>query len=301
MLNFIKGAIIGIALVIPGLSGSIFAVVVGLYDRLLQAVNHFRANPKKNLRFLAPIGLGAVVGILVSTKAVLVVTTHWPLPSYGFFIGLVLGIGPFIYRKLVLKPFTWWYLLLVAGGFAGIYGLAKLGGTQPENLTAIQRLSSVSDAGVMAFAGIFAVALMAIPGISGSVMLMVIDQYGTVYNAVSQLGDAARAFASGNWSAFNAAMGSVALLLPFMLGAIAGLIAVAKLMAYLLEHFETQVYYAVCGIVAAAVVILLETGIAPYWPATGMVIPALLVVVSLIIGVLATIFLDKPESNADAN
>jgi putative membrane protein len=69
----------------------------------------------------------------------------------------------------------------------------------------------------------------------------------------------------------------------------------------LLEHFETQVYYAVCGIVAAAVVILLETGIAPYWPATGMVIPALLVVVSLIIGVLATIFLDKPESNADAN
>ncbi|MBF5067389.1 DUF368 domain-containing protein, partial [Salmonella enterica subsp. enterica serovar Istanbul] len=53
MLNFIKGAIIGIALVISGLSGSIFAVVVGLYDRLLQAVNHFRANPKKNLRFLA--------------------------------------------------------------------------------------------------------------------------------------------------------------------------------------------------------------------------------------------------------
>lgn len=128
MLNFIKGAIIGIALVISGLSGSIFAVVVGLYDRLLQAVNHFRANPKKNLRFLAPIGLGAVVGILVSTKAVLVVTTHWPLPSYGFFIGLVLGIGPFIYRKLVLKPFTWWYLLLVAAGFAGIYGLARLAG-----------------------------------------------------------------------------------------------------------------------------------------------------------------------------
>lgn len=47
MLNFVKGAIIGIALVIPGLSGSIFAVVVGLYDRLLNAVNHFRDDPKK--------------------------------------------------------------------------------------------------------------------------------------------------------------------------------------------------------------------------------------------------------------
>lgn len=63
MLNFVKGAIIGIALVIPGLSGSIFAVVVGLYDRLLNAVNHFRDDPKKNMRFLTPIGLGAVIGI----------------------------------------------------------------------------------------------------------------------------------------------------------------------------------------------------------------------------------------------
>ena len=242
MLNFIKGAIIGIALVIPGLSGSIFAVVVGLYDRLLNALNHFRANPRKNLRFLTPVGLGAIVGILLSTKAVLVITTHWPLPSYGFFIGLVLGIGPFIYRKLVLKPFSWWYLLLVLGGFIAIYGLAKLGGTQPENLIAIQRLSSVRDAAIMGFSGIFAVSLMAIPGISGSVMLMVIDQYGTVYHAVSQLGDAARALVAGNWAGFTAAMGSVALLVPFMVGALIGLIAIAKLMGYLLKHFEVEVY-----------------------------------------------------------
>ena len=300
MLNFIKGAIIGIALVIPGLSGSIFAVVVGLYDRLLNALNHFRANPRKNLRFLTPVGLGAIVGILLSTKAVLVITTHWPVPSYGFFIGLVLGIGPFIYRKLVLKSFSWWYLLLVLGGFIAIYGLAKLGGTQPENLIAIQRLSSVRDAAIMGFSGIFAVSLMAIPGISGSVMLMVIDQYGTVYHAVSQLGDAARALVAGNWAGFTAAMGSVALLVPFMVGAMIGLIAIAKLMGYLLEHFEVEVYYAVCGIVAAAVVILIETGIAPYWPTTGMLAAVLAVLVSLTIGVLATVFLDKPESDRDA-
>ncbi|EGF40584.1 membrane protein, partial [Lacticaseibacillus rhamnosus MTCC 5462] len=238
--------------------------------------------------------------ILLSTKAVLVITTHWPLPSYGFFIGLVLGIGPFIYRKLVLKPFSWWYLLLVLGGFIAIYGLAKLGGTQPENLIAIQRLSSVRDAAIMGFSGIFAVSLMAIPGISGSVMLMVIDQYGTVYHAVSQLGDAARALVAGNWAGFTAAMGSVALLVPFMVGAMIGLIAIAKLMGYLLEHFEVEVYYAVCGIVAAAVVILIETGIAPYWPTTGTLAAVLAVLVSLVIGILATVFLDKPESDRDA-
>jgi len=92
-------------------------------------------------------------------------------------------------------------------------------------------------------------------------------------------------------------MGSVALLLPFMIGAAAGLIAVAKLMAYLLAHFEAQVYYAVCGIVLAAVVILIEAGIAPYWPATGHLGAIAMVVISLVIGVLATIFLDKPDAD----
>ncbi|MBS5391236.1 MAG: DUF368 domain-containing protein, partial [Lacticaseibacillus rhamnosus] len=90
------------------------------------------------------------------------------------------------------------------------------------------------------------------------------------------------------------------ILLPLMVVSLIGLIAIAKLMGYLLEHFEVEVYYAVCGIVAAAVVILIETGIAPYWPTTGMLAAVLAVLVSLTIGVLATVFLDKPESDRDA-
>lgn len=295
MLNLIKGALIGIALVIPGLSGSIFAVVVGLYDRLLAAVNHFREAPRTHLRLLLPVGLGAVLGILLSTKAILLVTASWPLPSYSFFIGLVLGIGPFIYRKITQVPFKAWYVLLPVLGFAAIYGLAKLSGEQPENLIAITRLNSLTDAGTMTFAGVFAVALMAIPGISGSIMLMVIDQYGTVYNAVSAIGPALRALLAGNWAAFQEQLLTVALLGPFMVGAIVGLLVIAKVMEMLLKRFEAQVYYAVIGIVLAAALILVETGLKPYWPASTGIGVILTVVAGVVLGVLATIFLDKPS------
>lgn len=297
MINVIKGALIGIALVIPGLSGSIFAVVVGLYDRLLAAVNHFREAPKRHAKLLLPVGLGAVIGVLLSTRAVLVVTTAWPIASYGFFIGLVLGIGPFVWRKVRQIPFRTRYLLLPLLGFATIYGLAQLGGTEPENLIALTHLSGPGDVFTMAFAGVFAVALMAIPGISGSIMLMVIDQYGTVYNAVAALGPALQALLAGNWVALTTHLKTVLLLVPFIIGAIVGLLVIAKIMEALLKRYEAQVYYAVVGIVLAAVLILVETGLSPYWPTAGQLGASALTLISMALGILATIFLDRPAAH----
>lgn len=74
-----KGFLIGIALVIPGLSGSMFAVVVGLYERMVEAISSFRKQPLKNIKFLLPIMLGAVIGILASTKLVLWLCEQFPV------------------------------------------------------------------------------------------------------------------------------------------------------------------------------------------------------------------------------
>ena len=71
LINALKGALIGVALVIPGLSGSIFAVIVGLYEPLLAAIAQFKKDWRQAIGFLWPIGIGAGIGVLLSTKIIL--------------------------------------------------------------------------------------------------------------------------------------------------------------------------------------------------------------------------------------
>lgn len=295
-LNSIKGFLIGIALVIPGLSGSIFAVIVGLYEPLIAAINDFKKAPKQQLRFLTPIGIGAVIGVLFSTKVVLWLSQRFPIPAYAFFLGLVLGILPFIWRKLKQIHFKWPYLLLTLGGFLLILGLTYLGSGHSESYIRLTALSSWSDAGQMVFAGAFSVALMIIPGISGSIMLMVIAQYGTVYNAVGQIVDLLKYLLQGDFTAAKASLQTVLLIGPFIIGALIGTILVAKLMHYLLKHFESQVYYGVLGVVLAASIILWQSGIQPAMTPATTWLDLLWIPFMIIIGILATIFLDKPET-----
>jgi putative membrane protein len=263
-MNIIKGFLIGIALVVPGLSGSIFAVVVGVYEPLLASINHFRSNPRQNLRLLVPIAIGVVIGILASTKLVLYLTEIYPILAYAFFTGLVLGVIPFVWKKMRQIPFKPVYVLLPLAGFSIIWLLAQLGESASTATVAIRQVNGFPDIAMLLFAGLFSVSLMAIPGISGSIMLMVINQYGTVYHAVSQLTDAA------------------------------GLL----LMEWLLKHFPAQVYFAVLGVVAAAIVILLDTGVLPPFatlPTNQWLIQIILAIVLTILGILSALFFDKPE------
>ncbi|WP_057819633.1 DUF368 domain-containing protein [Schleiferilactobacillus perolens] len=298
LMNIIKGFLIGIALVVPGLSGSIFAVVVGVYEPLLASINHFRSNPRQNLRLLVPIAIGVVIGILASTKLVLYLTEIYPILAYAFFTGLVLGVIPFVWKKMRQIPFKPVYVLLPLAGFSIIWLLAQLGESASTATVAIRQVNGFPDIAMLLFAGLFSVSLMAIPGISGSIMLMVINQYGTVYHAVSQLTDAAGLLLRGDNAGWGMISQGLLILLPFMIGAAIGLVLIAKLMEWLLKHFPAQVYFAVLGVVAAAIVILLDTGVLPPFatlPTNQWLIQIILAIVLTILGILSALFFDKPE------
>ena len=298
LINGLKGVLIGVALVIPGLSGSIFAVVVGLYEKILDALNNFKINKRESVKFLLPIGIGTGFGVLISTKIILWVCMQYKIQSYMFFSGLVLGSVPVILKKIKFKPK---YLIFTFASFLAIMHVIKLSGANNESYIAIEKFLGINDFFVMLFAGIFSVSLMAIPGVSGSVMLMVINQYGTVYNAVSLSLDFVKFVLNGDFDMAINALLSVILLIPFIIGAILGIIVIAKVLAYLLKRFETAVYYSVLGLLASALYVLFKTGFEATsfsLSATGLASLILICIICLVVGFLCTILFDSKDNGA---
>lgn len=262
IVNFIKGILIGIAVVIPGLSGSIFAVVVGLYERLIYAVSHFRQNVKKNLIFLLPIALGGIIGILLSAKLILWVCEEYTQEAYFFFIGLVIGSFPLMIRKMTGIAFRPRYLLITAAAFIVMTGLSYLSSAQADSgYIAIREISGIIPFLTVLLAGAFSCSLMSVPGVSGSVLLMVIGQYGTVYYAVGQCTDWLKYMVQGDFSAAQEASAGIFVALLFAAGAAVGFVLISKLLSKLLERAEALTYYGVTGMVCGAIVTLFWQGV----------------------------------------
>ena len=92
VMNIFYGIILGVSNVIPGVSAGTMAVVLNIYDELLGAVSLKKEHLKKNLIFLATIGIGAVVGILVFSNAITFLFEKYNMPTNFLFIGIIIGI-----------------------------------------------------------------------------------------------------------------------------------------------------------------------------------------------------------------
>ncbi|MCL2753811.1 MAG: DUF368 domain-containing protein [Defluviitaleaceae bacterium] len=261
ILNFIRGIFIGLALVIPGLSASTFAVVMGIYDKLIGNLNTLRKETRKSLKFLMPIGAGAAVGILASAGFLLWVIEMFELPSYAFFIGLVLGSLPVIYKKMKPgKPKKLNYGLLVIG-LLSIPALHFLIPSSVEYNTQIMAIGDFGDFAIIFIAGFVSCFLIALPGVSGAMILILIGQFATVYGAVSNFADSILMTIRGQEDAWYLGLSALLIVLVFFVGAVIGLFLAAKIIGALIERYEASVYFAVMGIILGAVLVLYDEGV----------------------------------------
>ena len=100
----VKGFILGIANIIPGVSGGTLAITLGIYEELINTISHIFSNLKKSLSFIIPIGIGAVISVLAMSKLINYSLGKFPIPTTLFFIGLIVGGLPLIYKKVsILK------------------------------------------------------------------------------------------------------------------------------------------------------------------------------------------------------
>ncbi len=232
----VKGGIIGVANIIPGVSGGTMAVVLGIYEQLIEAIGNFVTDKEKRkeyILFLAKIGIGAVVAIGVLSWLMDFLLTHYPQYTYLFFIGLIAGSIPSIYNVHDdMKPTAGAIISFIAG-MALILSFALLfPEVEKSKDINFEYQLTMASGGLLLLGGILAGGSMIVPGISGSFMLVLLGQYQVVIKAIKE---------------FN-----VVLLGIIAVGAGAGVWGFAKLIDVLLKKFPKETFYFILGLVVAS-------------------------------------------------
>lgn len=227
--NFFRGIVISISQIIPGVSGGTIAMILGIYDKLLHAVNNIIGDFKNQYKILLQVGIGAIVGILLFSNMVSVLLDKYPIQLGYLFIGIILGGAPLMLKKATVKGFNVKSLLYI---IIGMVIVLLMGGKGTENPVLITSLNLLNFIWLFIAGVIIAVALI-LPGISGSFMLLVLGLYSTVITAVTE---------------FN-----IPVLVPILLGGIIGTLGTAKIIENLLNKFPEPTYMIIFGFILGSV------------------------------------------------
>ncbi len=278
--NILRGIVVGLANVIPGVSGGTMMVSMGIYDKLILVLTHFVRRFKEAVALLVPIVIGMLLAIAVFSKLFSeVFFPNYPLQTNLFFIGLILGGLPVIYKKVRGNTIRLPHIAAFAVFFVVVVGFALLG----EGVDSGADVSfSVVNVIKLFFVGVIAAATMVIPGVSGSMILMIMGYYNTILDTVSAFIDALRGFDIGRM------LELCLILVPFGIGVLIGIVAVAKLIEFILKKYTLVAYWAIIGLIAAspfAILIMMEAGtIGVLQIVTGIVLFAAGFFVSLKLG-----------------
>lgn len=237
---FIKGIVLGIAFIIPGVSGGTLAVLLGIYEELLDKASNFYKsfkNFKSAFKFLFPILFGVLVSIAVCVKIIKLGLDKAPIVTLLIFVGLIIGGIPKLFKnapkKASTKEISYMMIGIVVVLVMAILDKSR-GSVSFDNMQILGYL-------LLFIVGIIASATMVIPGISGSFTLMLIGYYEPIVSVVN------------NIVAFKDLRLNLLIILPFLIGVVIGIVLISKMINYLLKKYPVSVYYIILGFVLSSI------------------------------------------------
>ena len=278
-IDILKGMVIGLANIIPGVSGGTMMVSMGIYDKLIYSVTHLFKQPVKSIKTLLPYFIGMAIGIVGLAFAIVAMFEHIPFQTCMLFIGLILGGVPILTGHLKGVRFNLSHAVVFLIFFGSIILLQIFGGQGSDVALTVTPISLFK----LVLVGIVAAATMVIPGVSGSMMLMTMGYYYPVIGSVKDFITALVAFDAPK--IIHICM----ILIPFGIGVVVGIFAVAKLIEMLMDKYEALTYCGIMGLVVASPVVILMSA-----PLAGMsVVTVLTGAVTFVVGVVIALCLGK--------
>lgn len=272
--NILKGMVIGIANIIPGVSGGTMMVAMGIYDKLIHCITHLFSELKKSILFLLPIAIGMGIAVVGSAFGLEYLFANFPLQTNLLFIGLIIGGLPAIWKNVKGNKIKAGHIIAGLIFFAIVVAMAVMGETEGAaadmsfNLINVIKLLGV---------GVVAAATMVIPGVSGSMMLLLMGYYNPILTAITDF--------IGNLVAFDmkGIMQGVGVLAPFGIGVVVGIFAIAKLIEIIFAKFPLYAYWAIIGLIVASPIAIIAMNVFPAITFVGVLTGAVALVIGFVI------------------
>lgn len=253
-MNFFKGFVVGVGKIIPGVSGAMLAISMGIYDKAVEYICNFKNNRKGAIWYLAPIGLGILLSIIFFSKIISFCLDRFYLITMLFFVGLIIGGIPMVVSKVKKSDYfisVISFIIFFLISISGINNIYVVKGNFIDNI-------------VFFVSGILEAIGTVVPGISSTALLMIMGTYNTVITAIGNLND-------------------FSILIPFGVGFIIGLIIFVKIINFLFKRCEDSVYAFVLGVLMSSIVLLILKSFKYKFGVIDLVIGLIFMVVGIVI------------------
>lgn len=228
--RFIKGVIIALGFILPGVSGGVLAAILGIYERLLSFMAHVRQNFKRDFLYFLPVGIGGIVGIGLLSKPLEYLLQHFQVVVLWGFAGTILGTLPTLIKTSTSKTkrdkidLLWFFTMFIGGGLF-LFFMNQILGTIPANFLGF------FIAGILIALGVL------VPGLSPSNLLIILGLYTPMLQG---------------FKTFDPLV-----FIPIALGGIVSILVFSKVMENLIKNYHSRVYHFILGIVLASTVLIL--------------------------------------------
>lgn len=253
--NILKGVVIGLANIIPGVSGGTMMVSMGIYDKLIHCITHLFKEFKKSILFLLPIVIGMGIAVVASAFVITDLFESFPFPTTLCFVGLIIGGLPAICKNVKGNRVKVGHIIAFLLFFVAVVALALMGEKEGVSADLSFNLVNVFKLFVV---GVIAAATMVIPGVSGSMMLLLLGYYNPILSTVKAFIKAfIEVFKTHDIAGLLAGLG---VLIPFGIGVLVGIFAIAKLIEIIFAKFPMYAYWAIIGLIVASPIAIIAMG-----------------------------------------
>ena len=226
----LKGMIIALGFILPGVSGGVLAAILGIYERMIRFLAHIKENFVENVLYFTPVAIGMVLGIAAFSYPVNLLLNNYKVIVLWGFAGAIIGTIPSLIKESVKESdrdradtVTFWLSFILSGIF--LYSLNGMVGTLPANFLSFVLAGALIALGIL------------IPGLSPSNLLLILGLYTPMLTGFKRL-DLFGTF------------------LPIGIGGALALILFSKAMDYILKHYHSRVYHFIIGIVLSSTLLI---------------------------------------------